>query len=186
MGSSATSEAHIVIYNVNLSGPAEAPPNASPGTGTGTIEFDEDLVTMKIDIVFNGLLGNVTAAHIHAATANAFTGTAGVATQLPSFAGFPHGGTSGAYIQTFDLTNASSYNPAFVTASGGTVSDALNALLFAAEDGKAYLNIHTSAFPGGEIRGFLTAVPEPSSLLVTGWIAGALMLHRRRFANSVV
>ena len=31
------------------------------------------------------------------------------------------------------------------------------------ESGKAYLNIHTAAFPGGEIRGFLTPAPEPSS-----------------------
>jgi CHRD domain/PEP-CTERM motif len=29
--------------------------------------------------------------------------------------------------------------------------------------GDTYLNIHTTAFPGGEIRGFLSAVPDPST-----------------------
>ena len=142
---------------------------------------------MKVDIVFSGLVGNVTSAHIHAATANPFTGTAIVATQLPSFPGFPTGVTSGSYTQTFDLTVASSYNPAFITASGGTISDALNALLFAAEDGKAYFNIHTDAFPSGEIRGFLTAVPEPSSMCLLG-VAGVgfvLVQIRRRGTKRV-
>jgi hypothetical protein len=70
------------------------------------------------------------------------------------------GGTSGTYDQTIDLTTASSYTPAFITASGGMVSDALNALIFASQAGKSYLNIDTTAFPDGEIRGFLIAVPN--------------------------
>jgi hypothetical protein len=34
--------------------------------------------------------------------------------------------------------------------------------------GESYWNIHTQTFPGGEIRGFLVPVPEPSSLSVLG------------------
>jgi len=79
---------------------------------------------------------------------------------------------SGAYDSpTFDLTQASSWNPAFITSHGGTLASAEAALLQAAFDGKAYLNIHTSYKPGGEIRGFLTLaqpVPEPSTLLLLG------------------
>jgi hypothetical protein len=47
-----------------------------------------------------------------------------VATTLPTFAGFPLGVTSGTYINTLDLTLASSYNPAFVTANGGSMPHA--------------------------------------------------------------
>ena len=177
-------QAAIVVYNVNMSGPNEAPPNASPGIGSGTVTFNTDLVTMKIDVNFSGLTGNVTAAHIHAATAVAGVGTAGVATQTPSFTGFPAGAgvTSGSYLNTFDMTLASSYNAAYITANGGTVGSAFNALLTAAADGKAYFNIHSSAVPAGEIRGFLTAVPEPSSMLLTGLVlgAGVLYCHRSR------
>ena len=63
----------------------------------------------------------------------------------------------------FDLTQASTYNPAFVTAQGGTIAAAEAALETALLAGNTYLNIHTMAFPGGEIRGFLSAVPEPST-----------------------
>lgn len=162
--------AHEVKYFATLSGGAEAPPNASPGTGSVLVTIDLDLATLTIDATFSGLAGPVSAAHIHCCTTDANTGTAGVATPLPSFPGFPSGVTAGSYLHTFDLTQASSYNPAFVTASGGTVGTAFNLLLAGFDDGKAYLNIHTEAFPGGEIRGFLAPVPEPeaAALLLAG------------------
>lgn len=183
-------QAHVVIYEASLSGPAEAPPNASPGTGFATITFDLDLVTMRVVANFSGLTGNVTAAHIHAPTAVAGTGTASVASQTPSFTSFPTGVISGTYDHTFDMTAAPSYNASFITANGGTVSGAMNALIAALDAGKAYLNIHSSAFPGGEIRGFLavSAIPEPSSvaLCLGGAALGvATVIRRRRNQASV-
>jgi CHRD domain/PEP-CTERM motif len=73
------------------------------------------------------------------------------------------GVTSGIYNMTFDLTMASTYNPAFVTAEGGTVAGAEAALETALLAGETYINIHTTNFGGGEIRGFLAAVPEPAT-----------------------
>jgi hypothetical protein len=49
--------------------------------------------------------------------------------------------------------------------------------------GLTYLNVHTSAFPGGEIRGFVVQVPEPETyaLLLAGLaIIGIAMRKRRR------
>jgi len=155
--------AHETIYVADLSGAAEAPPNASPGTGTVRVTIDFDLVTMRVEASFSGLIGTTSAAHIHCCTASPGVGTAGVATPVPSFPGFPSGVTSGSYDQTFDMTDAGSYNPAFVTASGGTVGDAFAALVAGMDGGQAYLNLHTSIFPGGEIRGFLAPVPEPET-----------------------
>ena len=63
--------------------------------------------------------------------------------------------TAGTYTRTFDMTNPASYNPAFVTANGGTAASAEQALLAGLLGGQAYLNVHTTMFPGGEIRGFL-------------------------------
>jgi hypothetical protein len=71
------------------------------------------------------------------------------------------GVTSGDYTNTLDLTLSSSYNPAFITANGGTSGSAEVALLAGLAAGEAYLNIHTTNFPNGEIRGFLTPVPGP-------------------------
>lgn len=169
-----------VKYNVYLSGPNESPANASPGIGTGTVIFDTTAHTMFLTVTFSGLTGNTTAAHIHAATATAFTGTAGVATQTPSFTGFPLGVTSGTYTQTFDMTQAASFNAAFITANGGSAATAEVALAAAAAAGKAYLNIHTSTFGGGEIRGFLTTAPEPGTAALALLGLGALVLRRKR------
>ncbi len=94
------------------------------------------------------------------------TGTAIVATQTPTFTGFPLGVNSGTYDHTFDTSQDSFYNPAFETANGGTAASAEAALAAALDAGEAYLNIHTTVVPGGEIRGSSPAgaVAEPSSL----------------------
>lgn len=154
----ATAWSHHFRYTANLTGPAESPVNASPGLGHTviTIDFDENVLEIETD--FDGLLGTVTDAHIHATTAIADSGVADPATQLPTFTDFPAGVSSGSYDHEFDLALASTYNPAFITSSGGTISDAYVALSNALFSGKAYFDIHTTAFADGEIRGFLSYV----------------------------
>ena len=69
---------------------------------------------------------------------------------------------------TFDSSLASTYNPAFVTANGGSVAAAEAALAASLAADTSYLNIHTQTSPGGEIRGFLVRVPDRFS---TAWAA---------------
>ena len=175
LGASSTAHAAVVSYTVSLSGPNESPVNASPGVGTGLVEVDAVAHTMHVHVAFSGLTGTTTASHIHAATVVAGAGTAGVATTTPTFAGFPLGVTSGTYDITLDTTLASSYNPAYVTAHGATTTQAEADLFQAIAAGKAYLNIHSSTFGGGEIRGFL--VPAPVSTAASTW-AGVKALYR--------
>jgi hypothetical protein len=174
LGTPRASCADFLVYVANLTGPGESPPNTSPGVGATEVDIDTTAATMRVRVTFSGLTAGTTASHIHSATALPGVGTAGVATTTPTFPNFPLGVTAGAYDQTLDLTQASSYNPAFVTANGGTVAGAEAALLAGIAAGEAYLNIHTTAFPGGEIRGFLQPVPEPSGLALTG--IGVLVL----------
>lgn len=170
-----------MTFSAVLNGASEQPPNASPGAGFATVIFDIDAHTMRVSANFSGLVGTTTAAHIHCCTALAGAGTAGVATTTPNFPGFPLGVSSGAYDNLFDMTLASSYNPSFVNnLGGGNIATAEAILLQSMLDGKTYFNIHTSAFPGGEIRGFLQQVPEPQSLALAGLGLCALIWAQRR------
>lgn len=160
------SAAHAAVFNyiAFLDGPSESPPVISQGIGSGQVDVDDVAHTMRVRASFAGLTGNTTVSHIHGPTAVAGAGTAGVATTTPTFLGFPAGVTSGVYDITLDMTLASSYNPSFVTASGGTTALAEARLFLALAEGKAYLNIHSTFAPGGEIRGFMLPFnPTPTN-----------------------
>jgi hypothetical protein len=176
--------AHGTTYNFTTTFVPEGAGNPSLGTGWAYVSYDDAGQTMQVTATFSDLLAGVTAAHIHAATAVANAGTAGVATQTPTFVGFPSGVTSGSYSNIFDMTLASSFRAGFITANGGTAASASAALLAAMLAEKSYFNIHTTAFPGGEIRGFLhVAVPDQGAtllLLVMGLGATAGLARRQK------
>lgn len=79
----------------------------------------------------------------------------------------------------------------FATGVGGTISGKWDApegnnTTFAAQlnnilAGLSYINIHTTQFGGGEIRGQITVVPEPETyaLMLAGLGAGLLARRRR-------
>jgi hypothetical protein len=187
---SGEAQATLTVYKAVLSGANEAPANVSPGTGSATVKYDDTLHTLQVSVTFSGLSGNTTNSHIHCCTAVANTGNAGVATQTPTFTLFPTGVKAGIYNHTFDLTLASSWNAAFINGKGGTVASAETAFAAGLATGNAYLNIHSTLFPGGEIRGFLAPVPEPEEwammLLGFGIVGYQIKRKQRKAAPAAV
>lgn len=115
------------IFTAYLTGAQEVPPVATTATGYARIFVNESAGTMSFTIVFNGLSSNQTASHIHAPAA--IGANAGVAINLGAV-----GSTSGT------ITGSTTITP--------TQLSQLRAHL-------GYVNVHTSGFPGGEIRGQL-------------------------------
>jgi CHRD domain len=155
--------AHADVINLfaNLNGANDSTP--SLGTGFVQVVLDTTAQTLGLNVTFSGLTSPDNAAHIHCC---APLGTnVGVATTVPTFGAlgpnpeFPLGVTSGTYDQTFDISDSRFYNPAFVTANGGTVAGAEAVLIAGLESHMTYFNIHTVNFPGGEIRGQLVPAP---------------------------
>lgn len=110
---------------------------------------------------FTDLSSAANNSHIHGPTASVngagFTQTAGVIFSLTRSGNAVTGGT---------ITTAP------ITISEAQETDLLN--------GKWYINLHTVNNGGGEIRGFLVPVPEPSVVVLGALGAGALLLRLRR------
>lgn len=173
----AASQAAPVTYRAVASGPAEDPPNGSPGSSVATFEID-DLI-LRAEVPFRDLSAPTVSAHIHCCTVDAFRGVAPVALAL---AGFPLQVTAGSYTASFDLGDAAIYDPFFLASNGGTPQLASGALIDAFNASQAYINIHTSRYPNGEIRGFAVAapIPEPATWGMLGLGMGMLALFGRR------
>ena len=122
---SAVSKAEI--FTAYLSGAQENPPVATTATGYARIVVNESTGSLAFTVVFNGLSSNQTASHIHAPAA--IGANVGVAINFGAV-----GGTSG-------------------TISGNTTITPTQLSQLRAHLG--YVNVHSSTFPGGEIRGQL-------------------------------
>lgn len=169
--------AQVTIFTAALSGSQAVPATPSTGTGFITVTLDQTLNTLNVNEVFSGLTGGpASAAHIHCCAPPGAAAPVAV-----PFVGFP-ATSAGTYTHLFDLTNAATFNPVFITGNGGTVASARAALIAGMFAGMTYANIHNQVYPAGEISGQLVATPEPASLVLfgSGLALFAGMAQRRR------
>ena len=132
--SGTTTPVQSTTYTSTLNAANERPtPNSSTATGSATYVLTGNTLTFTVSV--NGLSGPATASHIHVGGS---TVAGGVIVGFVTAAVQTGNVTSG----TIDLTQ-----PIGTTAISG---DSLKTLL---NNGNAYTNVHTTANPGGEIRG---------------------------------
>lgn len=171
-----TAQAAVTTYITTL-GPEGV---GATGTGSASGTFDDTTNVFTFFAEFSGLSGVTTQSHFHCCTALPFTGTAGIAVDSPTLP-IPIGVSAGSFGTALDLDDVTNFNAAFVTAQGG-LAGAIARFKAGLDNGQTYLNIHSTTFPGGEIRGFMR-VPEPASAALTlAALAalGAVGARRRR------
>jgi len=110
-------------YKATLDAKSEVPPNASAATGSADIDYDTATKKLSWKISYSGLTGPASAAHFH--------GPAEAGKNAGVEVAIPNAGTS-------------------PVEGSATLTDAQAADL---AGGKLYINFHTAANPGGEIRG---------------------------------
>jgi CHRD domain len=110
-------------YKVTLDGKSEVPPTTSAGSGSADVDYDPATKKLTWKLTYSGLTGPASAAHFHGP---ADVGkNAGVKVAIPNATSSPAEGSA-------------------------TLTDEQAADFVA---GKYYINVHTAANPGGEIRG---------------------------------
>jgi hypothetical protein len=152
----ASGSAAILTFDANLDGLQETPPNASPAFGFAELTLDDSsgLVTITTGN-YQDLLGPSTAVHIHGLAGPGVSAPVIIALTLDQ-----PGATTGTFSGSGTLTVAQ---------------------IAGMEAGNTYVNVHSSVFPGGEIRGQLFQVPEPSSILLAcAGLAGLTLVSRRK------
>lgn len=190
-------------YLAQLNGASQNPPTGSSGKAFAAIVFDGNVIRIGPSffsgIDYSDLTGSAVSVQLHGPTATSGLLGSGIqaleSAKAASVANVPPatapwllpGGASGNLPPTVvDLTQPSAWDPAYLAAHGGSTAAATADLYsglatIGPNAGKVYVSINTTAFPDGEIRGFLSGFPEPASgTLAALGLAGASALRRRR------
>lgn len=132
----ATGNAATIDLTAILEASQEVPPTGSTATGSGSMTFDDVTNQLSWEIIFNGLTAPASGAHFHGPA--------------------PIGNNAGVQVNIGAISGLTSPMIGSVAINRAQAIDLL--------DGLWYINLHTSTFPGGEIRGQVSVIPLPAAI----------------------
>ena len=140
-----------------MSGYQEVPAVSTAGSATFTADVAGDGQSVAWELTYGGLEGNVLQSHIHFGQRSV---NGGISVFLCTNLGNGPAGTqaspqSGTIRGTF--TAADVIGPSAQGISAGQFDELMRAI----DAGKAYANLHSSLWPGGEIRAQLNETGDP-------------------------
>ncbi|HYW32802.1 MAG TPA: CHRD domain-containing protein [Gemmatimonas sp.] len=136
----------LVRFRAALVGSEEVPPVASAATGNSEFTLSRTNDTLYVNITVNGL-SNVRFGHFHTGARGANGGVvAFLVDGPPTLTGVQNGRIGKQFITAANLVNSLAGQP-------------LSALIDQMRAGGIYVNLHTDANPGGELRGQIALVP---------------------------
>ena len=168
------------LFQATLSGDQEVPPTVTTASGTASLTLNDAQTRLEINIQINGLdldglqtpgnaADDVTGAHIHNAPAGNNGGV------VFGFIGPNSDANGDLVIDPVAGTIFSGWD--LLEGNGTTLQNQLTDLL---NDG-LYINVHTSTFPSGEIRGQIQVVPIPAAFWLFGsGLLGLVGIARRK------
>jgi len=137
----AAASAQVVVASATLGGGDETPILLSGAAGTAEVAIDTTAKEFAVTLRIFNIPTTTTAGHIHVGS----KGIAGpVVIDFPAIAG-----RLGDFVTTFRVGEAAFRANAAIGIN--TIDDVIQAVA----NGNAYVNIHTTTFPAGEIRGQL-------------------------------
>ena len=130
----------------------EAPPISTAAAGTFKATIDDDAQEIHYTLTYSGLEGDVRQSHIHFGQRGV---SAGISAWLceTTFNPSPTGPATPDCPQSGTVTGVITPSDVFGPASQGIAAGEFGELVDALRAGRAYANVHSSKFPGGEIRG---------------------------------
>src|SRR6185436_112756 len=142
-------------FKATLIGYDEVPALSSTGAGTFSVQVDPSDTFFDYQLSYAGLTGNVAQAHIHIAQKGVnggimvfFCTNLGNGPPGTQLCPGPNAGSVSGRITAADVVASA--------AAQGIAAGEFAEVLAAMRAGTVYVNVHSTVFPGGEIRGQLT------------------------------